>query len=110
MKLILAIVNDDDAAKVMNELSGKDYRVTRMCSTGGFLRSGNTTLLVGIDEEYVEDVLSIIEKNSKSRKNMISTSMLGARGSSVESMSYPIEVTVGGATVFVVDVEQFIKY
>lgn len=103
MKLILAIINDDDASGVMDELNAHDYRVTRMCSTGGFLKSGNTTLLVGVDEENVQTVLSIIESESKSRKkNVVSTPVAG--------LSYPIEITVGGATVFVVDVEQFIKY
>ena len=103
MKLILAIVNDDDASNVMDELNANDYRVTRMCSTGGFLRAGNTTLLVGVEEEYVPAVLSIIEARSRSTTKNISSNQ-------VAGMSYPIEVTVGGATVFVVDVEQFIKY
>ncbi|MBR3838157.1 MAG: cyclic-di-AMP receptor [Clostridia bacterium] len=103
MKLILAIVNDDDASNVMDELNANDYRVTRMCSTGGFLRAGNTTLLVGVEEEHVQAVLSVIEARSRSTTKSISSSQ-------VAGMSYPIEVTVGGATVFVVDVEQFIKY
>lgn len=103
MKLILAIVNDDDASNVMDELNANDYRVTRMCSTGGFLRAGNTTLLVGVEEEHVSAVLSIIEARSRSTTKNISSNQ-------VAGMSYPIEVTVGGATVFVVDVEQFIKY
>ena len=103
MKLILAIVNDDDASNVMDELNANDYRVTRMCSTGGFLRAGNTTLFVGVEEEHVPAVLSIIEARSRSTTKSISSNQ-------VAGMSYPIEVTVGGATVFVVDVEQFIKY
>lgn len=103
MKLILAIVNDDDATNVMDELNANNYRVTRMCSTGGFLKAGNTTLLVGVEEEHVTAVLSIIESGSRSRKKNISSNQ-------VAGMSYPIEVTVGGATVFVVDVEKFLKY
>lgn len=103
MKLVLAIVNDEDAVKVMDELNSNDYRVTRMCSTGGFLKTGNTTLLVGVEEEHVQSVLSIIESKSKSRTRSIASRP-------IEGMSYPVEVTVGGATVFVVDVEQFIKF
>ena len=58
MKLIIAIVHDDDATKVVKELNNQGFRVTRMCSSGGFLKAGNTTLMVGVDEDGVDKVLS----------------------------------------------------
>ena len=64
MKLIIAIVHDDDATKVVKELNSQGFRVTRMCSSGGFLKAGNTTLMVGVDEDGVDKVLSIIESVS----------------------------------------------
>ena len=108
MKLIIAIVHDDDTSKVMEELNNQGFRVTRMCSSGGFLKSGNTTMLIGVDEEGVDKVLSIIESKSKTRKETVNTAM--PQSSPMGYISYPIEVTVGGATVFVVDIDRFVKY
>lgn len=111
MKLVLSIVHDDDAPRVMDDLNKNGFMVTKMCSSGGFLKSGNTTLLVGVDETRVEQVLQIIESKSRSRKQIIDSSV--TNGSAIGGgvyMSYPVEVTVGGATVFVIDVERFQKY
>lgn len=111
MKLVFAVVHDDDASRVMDELNRNGFMVTKMCSSGGFLKSGNTTLFVGVDELYVEKVLAIIEQKSKGRKQMISSSAQFGQGmNNTASVAYPVEITVGGATVFVVDVEQFHKY
>ncbi len=111
MKLVFAVVHDDDASRVMDELNRNGFMVTKMCSSGGFLKSGNTTLFVGVDEMYVEQVLQIIESRSKGRKQMISAPVhTEPTMSNSAYMTYPVEITVGGATVFVVDVEQFHKY
>lgn len=108
MKLIIAIVHDDDATKVVKELNKQGFRVTRMCSSGGFLKAGNTTLMVGVDEEGVDKVLSVIEMKSKARQETVNSAMTSA--GTMGYMSYPIEVTVGGATVFVLDVNRFEKF
>lgn len=108
MKLLIAIVHDDDSAKVMAELNKQGFRVTRMCSSGGFLKAGNTTLMIGVDDEGVEKVLSVIESKSKTRKETVNSAMTSA--GALGYMSYPIEVTVGGATVFVLDVDRFVKF
>jgi uncharacterized protein YaaQ len=110
MKLVFAIVQDADANKVMNELSKSGYTVTKLSSTGGFLRSGNTTLLVGVPDDYVENVLKIIEKKSKSRKQIINANTDTSSSMGGIVMPMPLEVTVGGATVFVVNVEEYRKY
>lgn len=108
MKLIYAIVHSDDGRRVMDELNKNGFSVTKLYSTGGFLKSGNMTLITGVEENQVDEVISIIEKKSKSRKEMMNPSMPN-NGVGGMMLSYPIEVTVGGATVFVVNVERFEK-
>ena len=110
MKLVLAIVQDDDAIDLIEELTDKNYRVTKLATTGGFLKSGNTTLMIGVEEKVVKDVVKVIEDVCKKRKDMVSTPTPSTMGSgSGMYMPYPIEVEVGGATVFVLDVDQFYK-
>ncbi len=62
MKLIFAIIRDTDDQVVINHLVSKDYRVTRMASTGGFLRRGNVTLLIGVEEDHVQLVIDAINE------------------------------------------------
>jgi len=108
MKLVLGIIHDEDAFLVMDVLSEKGFSVTKLASTGGFLRSGNTTLICGVDDDRVQEVLEIIENKCKSRKQI--TSVTSSSISTSENyMPYPVEVTVGGATLFVVDVAEFRK-
>ena len=110
LKLVLAIVQDDDAIDLIEELTDKNYRVTKLATTGGFLKSGNTTLMIGVEEKVVKDVVKVIEDVCKKRKEMVSTPTPSTIGSgSGMYMPYPIEVEVGGATVFVLDVDQFYK-
>lgn len=108
MKLIIAIVSDDDAHALLRELTTNHYRVTKLATTGGFLRSGNTTLLVGVEDQEVERVIDIIKDNCESREQIV-TAPNPVSGATGVFVPYPIEVTVGGATVFVVDVEKYIK-
>lgn len=110
MKLIIAIVQDEDASRLVNQLMKNGYGVTKLATTGGFLRAGNTTLLIGVDDEKLHAVMEIIEKVCKCRKQMTATpSSVSAMGAMPGAASYPVEVTVGGATVFVLSVDQFIK-
>jgi uncharacterized protein YaaQ len=60
MKLIIAIVHDIDAGSVIEELITHGYRVTRVASTGGFLRRGNVTLLIGTEEGQVQPVIDLL--------------------------------------------------
>lgn len=109
MKLIIAIVQDEDSSKLIGKLMEEGYRVTKLATTGGFLRAGNTTILTGVDEERYDDCLKIIESVCKSRKQ-ISTSPVTMGGTTGMYAPYPIEVTVGGATVFVLSVDQFVQF
>ena len=110
MKLILAIVHDEDGSRVLEALNKAGFSVTRLSSSGGFLRAGNTTLVVGVEERDVGTVVETIKKSSKSRKQIIGTSSGGGSNSmGGVNMPYPVEVTVGGATIFVLDVDHFEK-
>lgn len=107
MKLIIAIVQDQDVPSLMNDLTENDYRVTKLASTGGFLKSGNTTLLLGVEDNQVDKAMKIIEANCKTRE--ITTSLLTVSMPGDTYMPYPLEVRVGGATIFILDVERFVK-
>ena len=110
MKRLIAIVQDEDTSRLMNKLMNEGFGATKLATTGGFLRSGNTTLLIGVDDEKVSTVMNIIEQTCKSRKQMapVHAPMSGSAGMYVPA--YPVQVTVGGAIVFVMDVEQFHKF
>lgn len=106
MKLVITIVSKEDTGAVMKELVKQKFFVTKLASSGGFLRSGNTTLMIGTCDKRVDEVIGIITEYSKSRKEMVPNSIVSEFGM-VSTM--PIEVTVGGATLFVIDVEKFLK-
>ena len=106
MKLILAIISNDDTKACTSALNKASYHVTKLATTGGFLSSGNTTLLIGCEDEKVEKAIEIIGSESKRRKEAVPTSMSMDMASLV---SYPVEVEIGGATIFILNVEQFIK-
>ncbi|MCH3973288.1 MAG: cyclic-di-AMP receptor [Oscillospiraceae bacterium] len=106
MKLVLAIVNTDDAALVNSSLTRAGFRVTKLATTGGFLKSGNTTFIIGTEDDKVEKVLKLL-RGQCSRRTQVMPSTAITEGTMYSS--YPIEVTVGGATVFVLDVDRFEK-
>lgn len=108
MKLVIAIVQDDDAANLVGKLNKEGFRVTKLATTGGFLRAGNTTLLVGVEEDKVDKIISTIKDLCESRKQII-TSTSPVTGTTGVYVPFPIEVSVGGATIFVVDVDKFVK-
>ncbi len=106
MKLIIVILQDKDVPRLLDVLNEKEIQVTKLSSSGGFLRSGNTTLLIGVNESLVEDVVDLIKEYCRSRKQMVNpVSPVG--GTTDSYLPFPVEVTVGGATIFVVDVEKF---
>jgi len=106
MKLILAIINHDDTTKVVRALTKEHFQVTKLATTGGFLSSGNTTIIIGTEAEYCDKAISVIRANASSRDQAMPTG--GDMGSMMYS-SMPMQVTVGGATVFIMDVERFEK-
>lgn len=106
MKLIIAIVSNDDSPALMKELVRNQYFVTKLSSSGGFLRRGNTTLMIGAKDNEVDGIIKLISEHSKTRNELIPSSIISEFGI---MPSAPLEVTVGGATIFVVQVEDFMK-
>ena len=106
MKLVLAIVSNDDSSIVSSALNKENFQVTRLATTGGFLRAGNTTLIVGVDDDRVETCIEIIGNECKKRTEVVPSTASYDIG---RYASFPVEVQVGGATIFVIDVDQFHK-
>ena len=108
MKMVIAIVQDKDVGRLLQSVTREGLRATRLASSGGFLRSGNTTLLIGVEEERLEELLATIRETCHQREEML-TQVQSIMGPVDAQIPFPIEVPVGGATIFVLDVEQFIK-
>ena len=108
MKLILAIVQDKDSNRLANEFIDANIRATKLSSTGGFLKAGNSTF-IRIEDERVEDALALIKETCQARTQYVTTPVtldISLDG----QVPYPVEVEVGGATVFVLPVEGFHQY
>jgi uncharacterized protein YaaQ len=105
MKLIIATIQDQDTDRVVAGLTEQTHRVTRVGSTGGFLQQGNTTLLIGVDDSQIEPVVNIL-KNFSQRRTQYIPMATGAAPNGVAMYNY-VEVEVGGATVFILDVDHF---
>lgn len=103
MKLILAIVNNDDSALASCALTDAGFSVTRLSTTGGFLMVGNTTLLIGTDDDGVAQVLAILKQHCTSHNQAVPT------GTAVPFGRRKQKIIVGGATVFVLEVDHMEK-
>ncbi len=106
MKLVFAIVHSDDSRAVMSEMTREGFYFTKLSTSGGLLRAGNVTLMAGVEDEKVDSLLDLLKRFSSQRKQMIQPSPI--YGNEM-FMSEPVEITVGGATVFVLDIEKFLK-
>ena len=106
MKLIVAIIHNEDAGALVNALLERDHRATRLQSSGGFLKQSNATVIVGVEEDRVDEVVSIIRENCTSRTQVVNP-MPPIMEPGEFFMPYPLDVEVGGATVFVLPVERF---
>ena len=108
MKMLIIIVEDNDAFAVIDELNEKGFYVTKLASTGGFLRSGKTTLICGVNKDRIPDLVEIVKKKCKVRKQLASSDLMNL-GTTDTHISFPIEISVGGATIFSLNVEEFIR-
>jgi uncharacterized protein YaaQ len=108
VKLIIAVVQGEDAPRTVAALTDKGVSSTRISSSGGFLQQGNVTLLIGVDEVQVDMALEVIRENCRERSRYLTpVPPLAEPGEMF--LAYPVEVQVGGATVFVVPVDSFEK-
>ena len=106
MKLVMAIMSKSDSSVVMDALTEENFQVTKMASTGGFLKSGNTTLIIGVEDSKTNKVIDIISRYSSRRKQLVTDS------SNVYLNNFsrnPSEITTGGAIIFVLNVDRFEK-
>jgi uncharacterized protein YaaQ len=108
LKLIVAVVQDKDVGRLVEQLVKRGYQTTKLASTGGFLKEGNTTLFIGVEDDKVNEAIKVIETTCHSRKQLVSP-VTPPSGPAEAYIPYPVEVRVGGATVVVLDVEQFRK-
>ena len=106
VKLVVAIVHNEDAGVLVDALLEHEYRATRLHSSGGFLKQSNATIMLGVEDEQVDDVLAIVSENCHSRSQVINP-MPPIMEPGEFFMPHPLEVEVGGATVFVLPVERF---
>ena len=106
MKLVMAIMGRDDASVVMEALTEESFQVTRMASTGGFLKSGKTTLRIGVEDNKTNKVIDIISRYSSKRKQLVTNTAPFFPGTLAQT---PFEVTTGGAIIFVLNVDRFEK-
>ncbi len=107
MKLILAIVHNDDAPIVTSELNKAGYHSTKIASTGGFLSSGNTTFITGVNDDQVDGVVKLISQHSKRHSQYVPTNVYPALGGA--DTAGTAKVQTGGATIFVLNVESFLQ-
>lgn len=107
MKLIIAVIQDEDLKGLLKVLVDKRYQATHISSTGGFLRKGNATIMMGVECEKIDEVVDLIKNNCRTRTEILDPAI----SSDVLEWYVPqkAEVQVGGATIFVVDVERFEK-
>lgn len=108
MKLVIAIVNNDDSAAVASALTNEKFIVTKLSTTGGFLMVGNTTFLIGSEDDRVDRAKEVISKYSKTRTH--TTPSTGTYGTNLRDGDLQKEIQVGGATVFVLGVDSMDKY
>ncbi len=109
MKLVVTIVHDRDKNRITEALLRNGFKFTKVASTGGFLREGNVTLFVGVDDDDVARLMDIVNESCKTREQFVN--VLPPDASPVGSfMPSPVKVLVGGAVVFVMDVEQFHRF
>ena len=106
MKLIIAIVNKEDSEIAREELLRAGFFITKLATTGGFLSSGNTTFMMGVEEDKVDEVKALLSKFCRKRKQVV-MSPFSMADPVVSPM--PMEIEVGGATLFTLDIDRFEK-
>ena len=112
MKLVIAIINGDDVGAVVQSLTRGGFSATRLSTTGGFLKSKNTTIMIGTDDEEVERAIQIIRDCAGKRKTVRydNPHMMPGGGGPSMNMGFPVDAEIGGCTIFVFPIERIEKY
>jgi uncharacterized protein YaaQ len=106
VKLVVAVVHNEDARVLINALLAHQHRATWLHSSGGFLKQSNATILVGIEDDKVEEIVTLVRENCHSRTQVVSP-IPPIMEPGEFFLPYPLEVEVGGAVVFVLPVDRF---
>ena len=104
-QLVMAIVHDEDARPTIDALNAARFSVTHLATSGGFLRRGNATLLVGVERSRVPEVVRVVQRTCRTRTELFVPTPLESMPGVL--LTAPLEVQVGGATIFVLDVQHF---
>ncbi len=107
MKLVVAVVHGEDENELVDALTEREFRVTQLKSQGGFLKQSNATVMVGVEAHQVEDVIETIRRTCRSRRQIVTPGAPPMLSPGEFMIPAPIEISFGGATVFVVDVERY---
>jgi uncharacterized protein YaaQ len=106
VKLIVAVVHNEDARGLIDILLKHEHRATWLHSSGGFLKQSNATVLVGVEDDKVDEIVGIVRENCHSRTQTVSP-IPPIMEPGEFFLPYPLEVEVGGAVVFVLPVDRF---
>jgi len=106
MKLLITIIHERDHSKVSDALLAAGYKFTKISTTGGFLRDGNATLLIGVEDEDIDTVIGLVRDSCKTREQYVSLPPPDVMPAGT-FIPNPVKVSVGGAVIFVVDVDRF---
>ncbi|MBI5300515.1 MAG: cyclic-di-AMP receptor [Chloroflexi bacterium] len=109
MKMVMAIVQNDDSGALANALRKKNFASTLISTTGGFLREGNATFMIGVEEARMDELLALIRDSCVTRTQFVNP-MPPVMEPGELYLAQPVEVQVGGATVFVLGIERFEKF
>lgn len=109
MKLVIAIIQEADQKFVSDALIKANIRATRLKTSGGFLRRGNVTYLIGVEEDQLDAVLAVIKEHSQERQEDVTEISFFERGY-VDREFLSNYITIGGAVVFVLPIDQFIRF
>lgn len=106
---MIAVIQDKDSNRLTDALGKGNFKTTKLASTGGFLKEGNTTLMIGCEDEYVDEALDIIRENCSQREQMVAP--ISPMGGNADSyIPKPVKVEVGGAIVFILPIESFYHF
>lgn len=108
MKLIMSIINSDSQRILLDAMARNGFSATVISTTGGFLRLGNTTLFCGVADDRVQNLLDVIRDTCPSRTQYV-TPLPPVMEPGEVNIPMPVEKQVGGATVFVMNIEHFEK-
>ncbi|MHB0998697.1 MAG: cyclic-di-AMP receptor [Armatimonadota bacterium] len=109
MKLVVTIIHDRDKHRISEALLRSNFKFTKLASTGGFLREGNVTFLIGVEVRRLDELMNLISENCKSRDQYANFIPPDAGAIGV-FMPSPVKVQVGGAVAFVIDIDRFERF